>query len=933
MGFFNLGPPPAAETKQAKSSGGCDACGLQKTNYEEFSGPADAEVLFVLDYPCIERGEDPNQTNIKYRPSHALICQWQSMGELPDGFLDRCAFTNAVPCSCSRQDLTSKRARCCEGRLHSLIKRMKPKVVIPLGIIATQALISGRLTGRISNVRATEFYGKCIPDRYFNAWICPTYDVAFVRSLTERFRPDVVPARQMLTHIKAAINHIDMAFPVIPQDIRTTLDPQKAARMIRNGIADALKHSAEPVIAIDYETTGIKPHGANQEIVVGSMAWEGVNGIHAIGFWWDKDCPELIDAWHELYRPGTPVKLIAHKADFETCWTHFKAGLHGTITDWPTNWDWDTCLGAHVLDNNQKVGLKFHAYTELGILGYDDGADPYLSGTMPGEDPDSCNSRNLLAMTERVPKLNICDYCAQDSLYSLLLRAIQKMQMEAQEYTVGRSFDNGISLESPTLLEFFKFFLEGMVTLSKVQSGGLPIDISQVDNLKQQLEDKKKAAIRAIANSEEGKLYAQHTGELFNASSPTQLATLLYDVLKIKPPSGVRDTSVGTLEGIDLPIVQDILTMRHYSKMGDTFLKNYSREAVWDEPTQSYLIRPFFNLSTGSGGEAGGPRTYRSSADSPNFQNIPKRDKEMKHLLRSLFIAPPGWKYMEADYKSLEVMVSASYHHDPSMVKYLCDPTSDMHRDTAADMYIRAHDQVSKAERQSIKMGYVFSSFYGAVYKTCAERMWAKMPAETKAHLAADCGIKTYAQWEKHVKEADDIFWHQRFKVYGQWREDEWDRYQKHGFVEGYMGCRCYGPMSFTECANRCIQGSGFHTLLQALGDDVRDFERLGLQSRIIGQIHDAIVLLVKSEEQELVEDILYKNGVIKVMHNFKWITVPLVIEAEVSEDGGSWASMGGEHALKFSPNAATNGAFAPGEPNWVEIDKNISAEVLQRCA
>ena len=46
-------------------------------------------------------------------------------------------------------------------------------------------------------------------------------------------------------------------------------------------------------------------------------------------------------------------------------------------------------------------------------------------------------------------------------------------------------------------------------------------------------------------------------------------------------------------------------------------------------------------------------------------------------------------------------------------------------------MYMRDHDKVSKAERQSIKMGYVFSSFYGAVYKTCAERMWNKMPAET----------------------------------------------------------------------------------------------------------------------------------------------------------------------------------------------------------
>ena len=104
--------------------------------------------------------------------------------------------------------------------------------------------------------------------------------------------------------------------------------------------------------------------------------------------------------------------------------------------------------------------------------------------------------------------------------------------------------------------------------------------------------------------------------------------------------------------------------------------------------------------------------------------------------------------------------------------------------------------------------------------------------------------------------------------------------------------------MSFTECANRCIQGSGFHVLLQALTWDVEDFEREHLQSRIIGQIHDAIVVLVKDEELERVKEILYHNGVTRVMEKFKWIHVPLVIEADISESGGSWASMPYSEAL-----------------------------------
>ena len=923
MGFFNLGAISSAPSTVKAAKAGCDACGLKKANYVEFEGPADAKVLFVFDYPCRERGEDPRALSPIYRRSHSLLVRWARAGMIPP--LEDCAFTNAVPCPCSRADCSVARSRCCEGRLHRLIKQMKPDVVIPLGIVATQALIAGRMVGRIKNTQATEFFGKCIPDRYHNVWICPTYDCPFVDAPVDKPMPDEVPMQMMCCHLQRAFAHVGKPFPEIPTDIRTTEDPEKAARMIRNAIADALKVDPSPKVSIDYETTGIKPHRDGQEIVVASMAWHGANGTHAFGFKWDGENKDLVDAWHELFREGTPVRLIAHKADFETCWTHFRAGLHNSETDWPTNWDWDTCIGAHVINNNQKVGLKFHTYVELGILGYDDGADPYLSKTMPGEDALSCNSFNLLKDKAHVPWLSVCDYCAQDSLYTLLLRDLQCKELESQDFTVGREFGDGSRFEGKTMLEFFKFFLEGMVTLAKVQSGGLPIDMEEGERRKRDLEAEKIQVMQEILQTEEAKLFARKKGSILNPASPAQLVTLFYDVLgALKVETGEKaEVSVETLESLDLPIARLILKLRRLNKLGGTFLSGYLREAVYDEKLGQHVIRPFFNLSTGSGGESGGPRTYRSSADSPNFQNIPKQDKEMKKLIRSLFKAPPGWCFIEADYKSLEVMISASYHHDPNMVKYLCDPHSDMHRDTACDMYCRKQDELDKKERQSIKTGYVFSSFYGATYKSCAQRMWANMPDFTKEHLAKDCGIDTYDKWVEHVKKGDQIFWGERFKVYGEWRQQEWARYQQNGFVEGYMGCRCYGPMGFTECANRCIQGSGCHTLMWALTQDVKDFERLGLKSRIVGQIHDAIILLAREDEKELVEDILYKNGVLRVMDAFKWLHVPLVIEAEASASGGSWAEMEGEHALAFSANARTNGALDPADPvDWVTASK-----------
>ena len=298
-------------------------------------------------------------------------------------------------------------------------------------------------------------------------------------------------------------------------------------------------------MAIDYETTGIKPHRPEQRIVAGSLAWRANGKYRGIGFKWDQDNENLINAWHELFKPGSPVGLVAHKADFETCWTHFKAGLHGTVTDWPLNWDWDTCIGAHVLNNNQKVGLKFHTYTELGIIGYDTDADPYMSQCMPGEDKESCYALNRLADDKRVPWFQIANYCGQDSIYTLPIRDIQEKQMVGHE------------------LEFFKFFMRGMVTLSKVQSGGLPMEKKQVEIAKAEVEAKRQEALNAILNSDDGRKYMHRYAAILNPNSPADLKKLfiMNGTISEKDAEG-KSFDVEYLESLNTPLSENILQMR-----------------------------------------------------------------------------------------------------------------------------------------------------------------------------------------------------------------------------------------------------------------------------------------------------------------------------------------------------------------------------------
>jgi DNA polymerase I-like protein with 3'-5' exonuclease and polymerase domains len=877
MGFFKVDPAlqqQEEERKRERERTGCDACGLDRSGKDsQFVGEGKDRVLILADFP--RGGEDNSWDNALSCSLYSRLWDLQGKRGIPRDIMSHAWVGYAVPCPCSRSK--SPAPDCCKERLDRLIQELKPRVIIPMGPLATQALVWDRMSGRIRNTQPSDLFGKTIPDRKYNCWICPTYGMEFLSWQ----RDDHCPAAYFAQHLRAAWALKDRPLPVLPTDIRTTEDPVMAAGWLQDiiGMGERGELGRAPDgtldVAIDYETTGLKPHRDGHGIRAASVAYRLNGEYHAIGFWWDAHSRPLVDTWYRLTH-HRDIGLVAHKADFEACWTRFRAGMDNGRTDWPTNWSWDTCLGAHVIDNNQKTGLKLHTYCELGVIGYDTKADDYISKIREGEDKDSKNAFNLLKDTAGVPKADIVYYCAQDSLYTLPIRDSQAVQMQG--------------LERP-----FRFFMQGMDTLARVQSEGLPIDMSKVDALKADLTSRYEGALAGVmALPEVKKWESMHPGERFNPGSTKQLKDLLYTQCKLKAPQGVEDTREETLEKLGTPVCKGVLEMRRWAKIRDTFLASYTREAVWDEETQCHLIRPFFNLATGAGSEGNaGPRTYRSSADSPNFQNIPKRDKEMKKMLRNLFVAPPGYRYMEMDYKSLEVMVSASYHHDPQMIHYLQNPDSDMHRDTACDMYIRSHEELTKEERSTIKSGYVFSSFYGASYRSCAAKMWADMPAYTKKHLMEDCGIKTYQKWEEHVRKADDIFWNKRFRVYNAWRRKEWKRYQDYGYVQSYTGFRCWGPMGYTEATNRCIQGSAFHILLQALIWDAAEIMgRKGMKSRLIGQIHDAIIALVADGEEDMVASTVYRNGVERVSRQFPWICVPLVIEAEASELGGAWAHM-----------------------------------------
>jgi DNA polymerase I-like protein with 3'-5' exonuclease and polymerase domains len=99
--------------------------------------------------------------------------------------------------------------------------------------------------------------------------------------------------------------------------------------------------------------------------------------------------------------------------------------------------------------------------------------------------------------------------------------------------------------------------------------------------------------------------------------------------------------------------------------------------------------------------KAHGAETGRFSSSDPNLQNIPSSGEYGK-LIRNLFIAPPGYKLVVADYSQIEPRIIAAFSGDPIMVE---------NYRTGGDIYTTIGDTM-KVDRKAGKV-LVLSIAYG----------------------------------------------------------------------------------------------------------------------------------------------------------------------------------------------------------------------------
>lgn len=344
-------------------------------------------------------------------------------------------------------------------------------------------------------------------------------------------------------------------------------------------------------------------------------------------------------------------------------------------------------------------------------------------------------------------------------------------------------------------------------------------------------------------------------GTQFNILSPKQVGEILFERMHIaEKPKKTRNGQYVTSEDVletyrsGNPIVDLILKYRGLKKLLGTYVDALPQLI---NPETGKIHTSFNQTVTATG---------RLSSSNPNLQNIPVRDEDGKEV-RKAFIPEPGCTFFSADYSQIELRIMAHLSGDENMVNDFI-LGHDVHAATAAKVFHKPIDEVTKSERSKAKTAN-FGIIYGISAFGLAQRMDV---SRTEAKELIDNYFKTYQGIRNYMdKSIQDC--------------------RTKGYIETVLKRKRYLPdisshnatvRGFAErnAINAPIQGSAADIIKIAMIGIYRRFKEENIKSTMILQVHDELNFSVVKGEEEKVRDI-----VIEEMQNAWPMSVPLIAD------------------------------------------------------
>ena len=391
--------------------------------------------------------------------------------------------------------------------------------------------------------------------------------------------------------------------------------------------------------------------------------------------------------------------------------------------------------------------------------------------------------------------------------------------------------------------------------LARMEDLGVGVDVDELQRLRDRLVadvERHRAAIVEAAGRE------------FNVNSTLQLREILFDELGLTPQKKTKtgfSTDAASLEKLlgQHPIIEHLLAYREVEKLRSTY-----GDGLLHEVGPDGRIHATFNQTVA--------RTGRLSSDQPNLHNIPVRS-ELGREFRKAFVPAPGFELLVADYNQIELRCIAHLADDPGLIDSFASGR-DIHTETASRIFAVEAGDVTTEMRSKAKM-VSYGLAYGMEAYGLAQRL--NIPTEEAAEILAAYFVAfpaVRAYMDRTVAEA-----------------------RERGYTETLFGRRRQIPELASpnfrirqagerQAMNAGIQGLAADIFKVAL---VRLDARLatdGLDSRLILQVHDEVLLEVPPREVEGARAL-----VAEVMAGAAELCVPLEVNLSV---GPSWASAKG---------------------------------------
>ena len=369
--------------------------------------------------------------------------------------------------------------------------------------------------------------------------------------------------------------------------------------------------------------------------------------------------------------------------------------------------------------------------------------------------------------------------------------------------------------------------------LARMESIGIAVDRKELQKLATFFEGEVSRETKAAHDS---------VGHEFNVASPKQLQVVLFDELKLPKTKKIKTGYTTDAESLDWlhqksghPVLTSLLRIRETKKLGTTV------EGLIAEIAKDGRIHTHFQQTVAA--------TGRLSSTGPNLQNIPVRTEEGR-TIRNCFIAGKGYiGLLTADYSQIEMRIMAHLSHDEKLLKAF-ESGEDLHATVAGEIFGVAPHDVDPEMRRQIK-----AMSYGLAY-----------------------GLSSYglaAQLDISPPAAQDLMdtYFERFGGIRDYLKVVVEGARKVGYTETIMGRRRYLPdlmhdnrqrreVAERMALNAPIQGSAADIIKLAMLKVQRAIEKEKLNSRLLLQIHDELIVeVVKGEEEKITQLVRREMG------------------------------------------------------------------------